>query len=129
MSSDLPLNALKILVIDDSEDNQVMIQRKLERSGATVVIADNGAKGVEVALAGHFDLVLMDIQMPLMDGYMAMAELKAAKYPRPIIALTAHALAEEREKTRAAGFFAHVTKPIEFPKLIAAILEGIKSST
>lgn len=122
------LKDVKILLIEDSPDNQLLIKRILIRNGATVVLAENGYQGVNRALEEKFDLVLMDIQMPLMDGYEAIAKLKNVGYNSPIIALTAHAMEEERLHTHAAGFAAHVTKPIEFSVLIQTISDVLSSA-
>ena len=121
-----PLSGMKILLVEDSPDNQFLIHRLLTRMGAAVSIASNGRLGVEAATAEvdyPFDVVLMDIQMPIMDGYQAICELKKLNYQAPVIALTAHAMAEERQKTTRAGFASHVTKPIDRDELIRAIRE------
>ncbi len=119
------LNDMRILLVEDSPDNQMLIRRILVRNGANVAMADNGSQGVHRALESEFDIVLMDIQMPMMDGYTAIKKLREKNYPVPIIALTAHAMEEERRKTKAAGFSAHVTKPIEFSELIDTILQVV----
>ena len=77
----------------------------------------------------NFDVVLMDIQMPIMDGYKAMNHLKAAGYDRPVIALTAHAMEEEKDKTNRMGFVAHVSKPIEIADLIGNIKAVLTDSS
>jgi CheY-like chemotaxis protein len=91
--------------------------------GAIVEVANNGKEGVVAALAQPHDVVLMDIQMPEMDGYQALAQLQHEGFSTPVVALTAHALNEERMRTRAAGFADHLTKPIDK----AALLETLSS--
>ena len=92
------LEGLHILVVDDAPDNQQLIWRYLTRAGAIVSSAENGQIGYRTALEHDFDLVLMDIQMPVMDGYTATAKLRDAGYMKPIIALTAHAMNDIRKK-------------------------------
>ncbi|CAN5430021.1 hypothetical protein BH10BDE1_BH10BDE1_04980 [soil metagenome] len=118
----LPLKDIRILVADDSPDNQYIVKRNLNKCGAVVDLANDGKDALNKIAAAAYDLVLMDIQMPVLDGYHAMKELVAMKYDRPVIALTAHAMTEERMKTSAAGFAAHVTKPIDFPELNKTII-------
>ncbi|RYZ77696.1 MAG: PAS domain S-box protein [Proteobacteria bacterium] len=115
------LKDIRILLVEDSLDNQFLIKRILNRRGASVTIAENGSVGVNRALELSFDVVLMDIQMPIMDGYTAMQKLREAQYKTPVIALTAHALSDERVKTLMAGFASHVTKPVEIEELVSAI--------
>ena len=115
------LNQRQILLIEDSVDNQALISRVLTKAGALVTLASQGIEGLEKTTLQEFDLVLMDIQMPIMDGYQAMKELVIRGYKIPVIALTAHAMDEERKKTEKAGFAAHVTKPIETQELIQTI--------
>ncbi|MES2744689.1 MAG: response regulator [Bdellovibrionota bacterium] len=117
------LDGLSILLAEDSIDNQVLVKRILTRSGASVSIVENGVDAVEYAMMNDssFDLVLMDVQMPKMDGYEATRSLRKAGYAKPIIALTAHAMTDEREKTLQAGCNAHLTKPINSQDLIATI--------
>lgn len=117
------LSGLRVLLVDDSIDNQFIIGRILRKNEAVVETANNGLEGIERALAGQFDVVLMDIQMPVLDGYSAVMRLKERGYDRPIIALTAHALTEMRRKCLAIGCCAHLTKPIEPDILIATVAE------
>ncbi|HVK60624.1 MAG TPA: response regulator, partial [Bdellovibrionales bacterium] len=111
------LRGVNVLLADDSPDNRIMVQRVLEKAGAKVQTADNGEEAVQSALKEPFDIILMDIQMPVMDGYEATRSLRRAGFEKPIVALTAHAMKEEREKTRAAGCDAHLTKPIDNEEL------------
>ncbi|HYE21781.1 MAG TPA: ATP-binding protein [Tepidisphaeraceae bacterium] len=107
-----------VLLAEDGEDNQHLLTVFLEQAGATVTLATNGADAVRLALAGTFDLVLMDMQMPVMDGYRAAGELRQAGYDKPVIALTAHAMAEDRTRCLAAGCTDYLTKPIDRVKLL-----------
>ena len=118
---DLALSNFSILVVDDSPDNQQLIWRYLTKAGAVVQSAENGQIGYKAALAGNFDLILMDIQMPIMDGYTATQKLRESGYKKPIIALTAHAMNDIRKKALNVGFTDHLTKPINSSELIAAI--------
>ncbi len=106
------LENVRVLLVDDSEDNRFLVKRILSKNGAIIELASNGREAVDKALGGEHDVVLMDIQMPEMDGYEAIQVLLEKKYSTPIIALTAHAMSEERAKTHAAGFVGHLTKPI-----------------
>jgi PAS domain S-box-containing protein len=103
---------LNILLAEDSEDNQILIQSLLKPMSARITVVDNGAEAVEAALRGNYDLILMDIQMPKMNGYEAVHKLRAHHYKKPIVALTAHALKEDRELAFRSGFDDHLTKPI-----------------
>ncbi len=123
----------RILLAEDGPDNQRLISFVLRRAGADVTLVDNGELAVATALdAMHegrpFDVILMDMQMPVLDGYAAAARLRAAGYRRPIIALTAHAMQSEREKTLAAGCDEFATKPIDLPNLLALIRRFLPSS-
>jgi len=120
------LDKLKILVVDDSADNRLLMNYLLYQEGAEIDEASGGEVAVQKALTKDFDIVLMDIQMPGMDGYSALKELKNKNYPKPVIALTAHAMIEEKRKALAAGFCEHVTKPVEKEKLVRAILANVR---
>lgn len=113
----------RILLVEDAEDNQFLITQFLNRTGAVVDIACNGKEGIDKAMSKDFDVILMDIQMPLMDGYQATSHLRKSGYKVPIIALTAHALVEEREKCLATGCDGHLTKPINRKQLIDRLVE------
>ena len=113
----------KLLVVEDVELNQRVLAAFLRRAGATVELAADGREGMERALAAEragtpYDLVLMDMQMPVMDGYEATRALRTAGYVRPIVAMTAHAMLTDREKCLAAGCSAYETKPIQRERLL-----------
>lgn len=116
------LSGLKVLVVEDSKDNQTLIHKVLSKRGAAVDFASDGEEGVAMALSHFYHVVLMDIQMPRLDGYGATRKLREAGYQQPIIALTAHAMEEERIKTKAAGCDGHITKPLDTALLISTVL-------
>jgi CheY-like chemotaxis protein len=103
----------KILLVEDGVDNQRLISFLLRKAGATVTIVDNGQTGVEKALSDDYDLVLMDMQLPVMDGNAATKLLRQQGYKRPIIALTAHAMKQDIEKCFQAGCNDYLTKPLD----------------
>lgn len=115
------LFGLSILVVEDSEDNLQLMRLHLQGEGALVDSAGDGLAGVEKAMGGCFDIVLMDIQMPLLDGYEAVATLRRSGYERPILALTANARQEDRERCLKVGCDAHLSKPIHRAALIDAV--------
>lgn len=112
---------VRILVAEDSEDNRTLIRLMLGRYGATVEFAVDGVEAVAKARQGDFDVVLMDIQMPSLDGYGATRQLREAGYTKPIIALTAHAMNEERVRCLEAGCTDHLSKPIDWKLLLAKL--------
>lgn len=107
------LKGLNILLVEDSPDNQFLIETYLQKTGARISIKSNGLDGSEAALKEDFDLILMDVQMPVMDGHEATQKLRRLKYSKPIIALTAHAMNEEKMKCFASGFNEYLTKPLQ----------------
>jgi two-component system cell cycle response regulator DivK len=113
----------KILLVEDNEMNRDMLSRRLERRGFTVVIAADGEVGLNQARTCSPDLILMDMSLPVIDGWEATRQLKAdpSTSKIPIIALTAHAMAEDRVKAMAAGCDDFDTKPVELPRLLAKI--------
>jgi CheY-like chemotaxis protein len=112
-----------ILIIEDNAMNREMLSRRLERRGYTVLLASDGQTGIEIARANAPDLVLMDMSLPVMDGWQATRLMKedALLMHIPIIALTAHAMADDRHKALDAGCDDYDTKPIELPRLLAKI--------
>lgn len=113
----------KILLVEDNEMNRDMLSRRLERKGFQVVMALDGGQGVEMATSEKPDLILMDMSLPVLDGWSATQKLKADPNtaPIPVIALTAHAMAGDEQKAREAGCDDYDTKPIELPRLLDKI--------
>ena len=113
----------KILLVEDNELNRDMLSRRLQRKGYEVAFAVDGQSGVEMAMKGPPDLILMDMSLPVLDGWEASRKLKAAPQTRlvPIIALTAHAMAGDREKAIEAGCDGYDTKPVDLPRLLKKI--------
>ena len=120
------LAGLKVLAVDDSPDNRELIKMILSNSGLEVTEAESGEAAIEQAFKDHYDIVLMDIQMPGLDGYGALAELRKRGFQEPILALTAHAMKEEKDRALAAGFADHVTKPINSTILLESIQTHVK---
>ena len=121
----------RILLVEDGDDNRRLISFTLKKSGFEVSHAENGAVGVDHALAAHesgepFDLILMDMQMPVMDGYEATRRLRESDYQGPIIALTAHAMAGDRQRCLDAGCTDFATKPIHRRKLVRLVLRYLE---
>ncbi len=113
----------KILLVEDNEMNRDMLSRRLQRKGYEVLIAVDGGQGLEMARSSGPDLILMDMSLPVLDGWEATRRLKAAPETRetPVIALTAHAMSGDREKALEAGCDDYDTKPIELPRLLSKI--------
>jgi CheY-like chemotaxis protein len=113
----------KILLVEDNEMNRDMLSRRLQRRGHDVLVAGDGADGVAKARAEIPGLILMDMSLPVLDGWEATRQIKAdpATSSIPIIALTAHAMSEDRERAISAGCDDYDTKPVEFPRLIGKI--------
>jgi PAS domain S-box-containing protein len=116
------LDGVRILVVDDSLDMQILVEHILESYGAKVECADDGLAGVERALQGSFDVVLMDIEMPKANGYEAVRSLRQHAYSKPVIALTAHAMRGERERCLGEGFDDYLVKPIQRQPMLQAIM-------
>jgi CheY-like chemotaxis protein len=114
---------MKILYVEDNEDNVYVLQRRLTRAGFKVLVAPDGMQAVTMAAAEQPDLILMDLSLPLLDGWEATRRIKAAPETRhiPVMALTAHAMAGDREKAMAAGCDDFDTKPVELPRLLGKI--------
>ncbi|MFM7374418.1 MAG: response regulator [Chthoniobacterales bacterium] len=113
----------KILIVEDNEMNRDMLSRRLERRGFAIAMAVDGRQGVDMARSEKPDLILMDMSLPVMDGWTATQAIKAdAELAKiPVIALTAHAMAGDREKAMGAGCDDYDTKPIELPRLLEKI--------
>ncbi len=119
----------KILLVEDNEMNRDMLSRRLERRGFTVIIAVDGSVGIAKARSEAPDLILMDMSLPIIDGWEATRQLKAdpATAKIPVIALTAHAMAEDREKALGAGCDDFDTKPVELTRLLGKIDAMLKT--
>ncbi len=117
----VPLRGMRILVVDDSADNLFLVVHLLIKNGAEVETASDGKEAFGKAVAGNYGAILMDIQMPIMDGYQAKRALDERGCITPVIALTAHAMSDEREKTRNAGFVGHLTKPLVAAELLKTV--------
>lgn len=120
------LDGIKILLVDDAPDNRLLVGRILTLAGAEVDYAVNGRDGLNKGLGARFDAIVMDIQMPEMDGYEATERLRKAGFRRPILALTAHALKEERERSFNAGCDDHLTKPVNRRLLIERLSHFVR---
>ena len=110
---------MKILYVEDNDDNVFVLKGRLERAGHSVLIAGDGEQGIAVARAEQPDLVIMDLSLPVLDGWEATRRLKASPDPCgiPVLALTAHAMTGDREKALAAGCTDFDTKPVDFARL------------
>ena len=113
----------RILLVEDNEMNRDMLSRRLTRKGYEVVTADDGARGLAAAASEKPDLILMDMSLPVVDGWEATRRLKASKETQaiPVIALTAHAMPADLEKALQAGCEDYDTKPVELPRLLGKI--------
>ena len=113
----------KILIVEDNEMNRDMLSRRLVRRGYQIVLALDGAEGIAAATTESPDLILMDMSLPIVDGWEATRRLKAEPLTRaiPVIGLTAHAMAGDRDKAIAAGCDDYDTKPVELPRLLQKI--------
>ena len=113
----------KILIVEDNEMNRDMLSRRLARRGYEIVMAVDGAEGIATAQTIRPDLILMDMSLPVVDGWQATRRLKADAATRaiPVIGLTAHAMAGDREKVIEAGCDDYDTKPVELPRLLQKI--------
>ena len=114
---------MKILLVEDNELNRDMLTRRLERKQYAVLCAEDGKKGIDMAQSENPDIILMDLSLPVMDGWIAAARLKDNTTTKsiPIIALTAHAMKGDREKALKAGCDDYDTKPIDFERLLDKI--------
>jgi two-component system cell cycle response regulator DivK len=123
---------MKVLYVEDNDDNIFVLKNRLARAGFTVVVATDGAQGVAMAASEQPDIILMDLSLPVLDGWEATRRIKAAPASGhiPVIALTAHAMIGDREKALAAGCEDFDTKPVELPRLlekIRALVPGARS--
>ena len=113
----------KVLLVEDNEMNRDMLTRRLERKGFEVVIAVDGQAGIDMASSAGPDIILMDLSLPVIDGWEATRKIKAdpATQPIPVIALTAHAMAGDEQKALAAGCDDYDTKPVDLKRLLGKI--------
>src|SRR5580704_1010484 len=120
----------RILLVEDNEMNRDMLSRRLIRKGYSVAMATDGAQGIEMAVETRPDLILMDMSLPVIDGWEAARQLKANEQVRriPIIALTAHAMSDDRSKAIEAGCDEYDTKPVEFSRLIQKMESLLKNT-
>jgi len=126
---DLALAAANVLLVEDGDTNRKLIKLLLEKAGAQVATAENGEVGCQIALRQPFDVILMDMQMPVLDGYSASRRLRDAGLILPIIALTAHAMAGDREKCLEAGCSDYLMKPIDADRMIDVIEKWLPTPT
>ena len=120
------LAGCRVLYVEDTKINQIVLSNQLTKAGAIVELADNGQIGIDKIAEAEtqgkpFDIILMDMQMPVLDGYEATRHLRTSGYAKPIIAVTAHALPGDREKTLDAGCSEYITKPVDYGKLFVMI--------
>jgi CheY-like chemotaxis protein/HPt (histidine-containing phosphotransfer) domain-containing protein len=130
-TADARLAGLSVLAVEDEELNRMVLREMLEYEGAAVVLTENGQQALDLLEElgpASFDIVIMDVQMPLMDGYEATRRIHSVAPSLPVIGLTAHAMAEERERCLAAGMVAHVTKPVDVDYLVAVMLQHLQSA-
>jgi CheY-like chemotaxis protein len=123
------IRRLRVLVADDNAINRTVTERMLQRGGHTVALAKDGLQAMEMALAGRFDLVLMDVQMPEMDGLAATVAIRRAETTTrrtPIVGLTAHALRGDRDRCLDAGMDDYVAKPVRRQELEAAMVRALR---
>jgi protein-histidine pros-kinase len=134
LAGDAVPTSRRVLLAEDNLVNQTLARRILERAGHVVVLAGDGKQALDQWERGHFDLILMDVQMPVMDGFAASAAIREREAlqvdtktgtvrPIPIIALTAHAMSEDRRRCLSAGMDGFLTKPIKANELLAAIAD------
>ena len=126
----ISLPDMKVLLVDDGEENRQLMSLILEEAGTEYETAENGLQALELATETEYDVILMDMQMPVMDGYTATRKLREQGYTKPIVALTAHAMQQAEQECRDAGCSGFMTKPIDFDKLITVLAEiaGIEVS-
>jgi CheY-like chemotaxis protein len=119
--TDEALHGLHFLVVDDAIDNQFLTKYILESKGARVDVANSGVEALDMLEKLSYDLVLLDIQMPVMDGYQTLTILRQRGYQMPVVAITAHAMKEDIINTMSAGFAHHLTKPLNIEELIRVV--------
>ena len=123
-STTISLTGVNILLVEDGDTNRKLLRVTLSRNGATVATAENGKIALHLAAEQEFDVILMDMQMPIMDGYTATRILRDRGFAKPIIALTAHAMKGDREKCEEAGCSGYLTKPINLDTLVHTVRQA-----
>ena len=121
LSNASQLAGFKILVVEDSLDNQILLEAILHQQGIETEIANNGDEGLDKAVQNEYDLILMDIQMPMMDVHQCVQRLRAKGYSQPIVALSAHAMKDEMDRAYNSGFTDYLSKPISRKALISTV--------
>ena len=121
VSREFDLDGVEVLLVEDGSTNRKLISLALRRVGVNVTEAEDGKIGSDLAMAGSFDMILMDMQMPVMDGYTAAGLLRSKDYTLPIIALTAHAMKGDQQKCLDAGCTGYLTKPVDIDALIETV--------
>ncbi|MEK6660002.1 MAG: response regulator, partial [Campylobacterota bacterium] len=122
------LNLNKILIVEDNLTNQLVLLGLLEDYAREMDVAKNGKEAVDMFKVGKYELILMDLQMPVMDGYEATKIIRSIDKDIPIIALSANVMIDEIEKTKAAGMNEHLTKPIDIEKFFTTISIHVKGT-
>ncbi|RJG47459.1 response regulator [Motilimonas pumila] len=117
-----------LLLVEDNELNQELAKDIIEKTGATLDIANNGKEGIDKALSGHYDAILMDVQMPVMDGYQATQAIRTAGLTLPIIAMTANVMTGDKEKVLSQGMDDYVAKPISISKLYQTLIKWLTAN-
>ncbi len=125
IASDPSLTGVSVLLVDDSVDNQNIFLRFLAKEGAKVEVASNGLAAVSIQQERTFDVIIMDVRMPLLDGYEATRRIRSNGFQGPIIALTAHATPGEEERCRQSGCSDFHLKPIDRKTLIGAVAKAV----
>ncbi len=121
VTMDIRLDGARVLLVDDAEDNCILFKYLLQAAGATVEVGNNGLEAIEMTRNNNYDVVLMDIQMPVLDGMTATIALREEGFKTPIVALTANASKEERAHCLAAGFSDHISKPVSRKTLLQVV--------
>lgn len=123
----LQLNKKKVLVVEDSDDSRDLICVLLRRAGANVDSASNGKDGLKKALEQQPDLILLDLEMPILDGFGVIKQLRSKDYKKPVLAITAHNNIEDRDRCAEAGFDGHISKPFNSERLLQVLKEHLAS--
>jgi CheY-like chemotaxis protein len=120
------IDGVRVLLADDMPDNQFLVERNITLAGGIIDFANDGIEAVTKALTGHYDIILMDIKMPRLDGYEAIKQLRSLGYQSPIIALTAHAMSEDIRRCEEVGCNGHLSKPVENNEMVELIFNMVR---